>query len=240
MIIHVLGMGMGPQHLTPEASEALRRSAYVVAAEKGPDDPLLAVRRTVADAHGLPVVAVPDPERDRTPRDYPTEVRSWHGARTRAWADAIAARVGDPAFLVWGDPSLYDSTIRIVDEVAARLGATVSVVPGISAPALLAARFGIVLHEVGRPVHVTTARRVRESVDGGQRNIVVMLSPGPELAGLDKWSIWWGANLGAPSEALVKGRVGDVAGRIEEARRRVRRDAGWVMDVYLLRDGAER
>ena len=236
VIIRVVGIGMGLQHVTPEAAAALRASAYVVAAAKRADDPLLAVRRAVCEAHGLELVAVPDPERDRDdPADYPGAVRDWHAARTAAWADAITERDGDPAFLVWGDPALYDSTIRVVDAVAERLGASVEVVAGVSAPQLLAARHRVVLHEVGQPVHITTERRLRADVEAGQRNLVVMLTSGVDLAGLDDWSVWWGANLGAAGEALVAGRVGDVAASIETARERSRAEAGWVMDLYLLR-----
>jgi precorrin-6A synthase len=111
----------------------------------------------------------------------------------------------------------------------------VAVIPGISAPQLLAARHGIVLHEVGRPVHVTTGRRLRQAITAGQDNLVVMLNRHLDLAGLEDWSIWWGANLGTASEALVCGRVGDVLPAVEAARSSAREDAGWVMDVYLLR-----
>jgi precorrin-6A synthase len=39
------------------------------------------------------------------------------------------------AFLVWGDPSLYDSTLRIIDQLIARGAVTFEyeVIPGISA-----------------------------------------------------------------------------------------------------------
>jgi precorrin-6A synthase len=111
----------------------------------------------------------------------------------------------------------------------------VDVVPGISAPQLLAARHRIVLHEVGRPVHVTTGRRLRKAVAQGQDNIVVMLNRTLDLDDLEDWTIWWGANLGTESEALASGRVGDVRADIDAARARVRAEAGWVMDVYLLR-----
>jgi precorrin-6A synthase len=237
MSIYVVGVGMGPQHVTPEAAEALGRAAYVVAADKGADDPLLAVRREVCRLHGdLPLVAVTDPERDRDdPADYDGAVRDWHAARAAAYADEIASREGDPAFLVWGDPSLYDSTIRVAGAVADRLGVELVVVAGISAPQLLAARHRIVLHAIGQPVHVTTARRLREAIDSGQRNVLVMLSAGLDLAGLDDWSIWWGANLGTASERLVSGRVGDVLVELQRARTEVKAEAGWVMDVYLLR-----
>ncbi|QIG45965.1 precorrin-6A synthase (deacetylating) [Nocardioides anomalus] len=230
-MVRIVGIGCGPQHVTPEASAALRASAYVVAARKGADDPLLAVRREVAAAHGLEVVEVDDPTRDRDPVDYGGAVRDWHAARAAAWSSAIAARAGDPAFLVWGDPALYDSTIRVVTAT----GLAYEVVAGISAPQLLAARHGIVLHEVGAPVHVTTERRLAEDVAAGQTNVVVMLTSGASLDGLDDWSIWWGANLGAASERLVAGRVGDVRPALADARAAARAEADWVMDVFLLR-----
>ena len=116
----------------------------------------------------------------------------------------------------------------------------IDVLPGISSPQLLAARHRIVLHEVGRPVVVTTGRRLRATVTDGHDNIVVMLDgrlscldlPGEDWS---DWQIWWGANLGTPDEALVAGRVGDVLDEIESLRDRTRDQAGWVMDIYLLR-----
>lgn len=234
--IRIVGVGMGPQHVTPEAAAALGRSSYVVAARKGAHDPLLDVRREVAALHGLEVVEVDDPERDRAdPADYTGAVQDWHAARAEAWGAEISTRQGDPAFLVWGDPSLYDSTIRVVETVAESLDARIEVVAGIAAPQLLAARHGMVLHRVGQSVHVTTQRRQAEAIDAGQRNLVVMLTSGVALAGLEDWSIWWGANLGAPSERLVAGTVGEVAGLVAEEREAAKAEAGWVMDLYLLR-----
>lgn len=236
MRVRVLGIGMGPQHVTPEVSAALRSADYVVAAKKGEEDELLAVRREICDQHGVELVAVPDPDRDRDdPSDYAAAVAAWHEARVDAHEKVLARRGGTAAYLVWGDPSLYDSTIRVVERVAARLPLEYDVLPGVSAPQLLAARHRIVLHEVGRPVHITTARRLREDVDAGQTNILVMLGGDLDLAGLGDWSIWWGANLGTPSEELVAGRVRDVVADVEAARERARASAGWVMDVYLLR-----
>lgn len=235
-MIRVLGVGMGPQHVTSEVAEALRSCDYVVAADKGEADPLLAARRVIAAAYDVEVIAVADPERDRgDPADYPGAVREWHTARVAAYEEVLRERGGDAAFLVWGDPSVYDSTIRIVEELATRLGIDFDVLPGISAPQLLAARHRIVLHPVGVPVHVTTQRRLREDIAAGQRNLVVMLTSEVDLAGLDDWSIWWGANLGSPSEELVAGCVGDVHGRIFAARARAKESAGWVMDLSLLR-----
>jgi precorrin-6A synthase len=234
--LRVLGVGMGPQHVTPEVAAALRSVDYVVAAQKSTDDPLLGVRRELCAAHGVELVAVPDPERDRdAPRDYPQAVADWHEARVAAYEQVLAERPGDVAFLVWGDPSLYDSTIRIVEALSRRVELDYDVLPGISAPQLLAARHRIVLHEVGRPLHVTTGRLLREAVDAGLDNIAVLLNSRLELDGLEDWQIWWGANLGTSDEALVAGVVGEVLGDIAKARVAVKGAAGWVMDVYLLR-----
>lgn len=240
--VRVLGFGMGPQHVTPEVAEALRGCDYALAVQKGShdaDDPLLAVRQAVADAHGVELVVVRDPERDRSPgldrAGYEGAVADWYDARLAAYRGVLEARGGTCAFLVWGDPSLYDGTIRIVRE----LGVGFDVLPGISAPQVLAARHGIVLHEVGQPVHVTTARRLRADVGLGQRNLVVMLTAGVDLDGFEDWSIWWGANLGGTGERLVSGRVEDVVGEIEAARAAAKAEAGWVMDLFLLRGPAD-
>ena len=240
MRIHVIGIGMGPQHVTPEAAGALRSCDYVVAARKAEDDGLLAVRRAVAGTFGVEVVEITDPERDRAnPVDYPGAVAAWHAARVAAYERVLRERGGTAAFLAWGDPALYDSTIRVAARLAARLPAEYDVVPGISAPQLLAARHRIVLNEVGHPVHITTARRLREAIAAGQANIVVMLGGGPggglDLDGLDDWSLWWGANLGTASEEVASGRVGDVRGDLAAARSRAKAAAGWVMDICLLR-----
>lgn len=237
MRIRVIGIGMGPQHVTPEAAGALRSCDYVIAARKGGDDGLLAVRRAIAEAHGVPVIPVDDPSRDRaSPADYPGAVSAWHTARVRAYEEVLREHGGTAAFLVWGDPSLYDSTIRVVCALAERLGCEYDVLPGISAPQLLAARHRIVLHDVGRPVHITTARRLPEAVAGGQDNIVVMLGGGSlDLEELGDWSVWWGANLGTPAEELAAGPVADVRDELAAARARAKAAAGWVMDIFLLR-----
>ncbi len=235
-LAHVVGFGMGPHHLTREAVRALEGADVVIAFSKGTDDPLLSVRRAIAAEFDLRMIEIPDPERDRdSPADYGAAVRDWHEARAAALADVLAQDPGVPAFLVWGDPSLYDSTLRLLARASQRQPLTWQVSPGISAPQLLAARHGIVLHEVGAPVHVTTARGLATAIDEGQRTIVVMLGGEVTLPGLDEWHIWWGANLGAPSERLVRGRVADVRAALGAARQQAKQEAGWVMDTYLLR-----
>ena len=240
MKVRIIGIGMGPHQVTPEAADALRDADYVIAAEKSQTDALLAVRREIADAYGVPVVAVPDPKRDRESAGdggYVGAVAGWHAARVTAYEAVLAERQGTAAFLVWGDPAFYDSTIRIVEAIAERGAVEVEydVVPGISALQLLAARHRIVLHDIAQPLHVTTVGCWRTRSTAGQTNIAVMLNRSIELDGLEDWSIWWGGNLGRPEEELVSGRVGDVLAEVEAARERIRGTVGWVLDIYVLR-----
>lgn len=249
--VRVIGVGPGdPDQVTVEALSAMRSVAFFVVADKGSvdgsPDPLVGARGRLLSRHlsyEPVVVRVDDPVRERradrvgTDEEYAAVVADWHAARAGAFEAALLSHDGDAGFLVWGDPAFYDSTIRVLDRVAARgvVDLMYDVIPGISSLQLLAARHRIVLHEVGQALHVTTGRRLREAVDGGQDNIVVMLNRSVSLEGLEDWSIWWGANLGTASEELVAGRVGDVLGEISVARARARDAAGWVMDVYLLR-----
>lgn len=249
--VHLVGIGCGhPDQLTVEAAEALRSAAFALVTVKRDDDPLAAARHAIIERHapGLRVVEVADPERDRsasatsTASGYEAVVTDWHDARAEAWELALAQGWGDDgsgdvALLVWGDPAFYDSTIRVVERVLARgeLSFEWDVLPGISAMQLLAARHRIVLHEVGQPILVTTARRLRAAIIDGAENVVVMLGPSLDLDGLDDWHIWWGANLGTSDERLVAGRVADVLPTLLAARDEAKTASGWVMDVYLLR-----
>ena len=244
--IRVIGIGSGGlDQVTLDAVRAMNAVDFFVVTDKvrkdGSPDPLVAARTELLERHldhEPTVVVVTDPERDRQPADYDASISDWHEARADAWEKALLENDGDAGFLAWGDPAFYDSTIRIIERVLERgtVQAEIDVVPGISSLQVLAARHRIVLHDVGHPVHVTTGRRLHEAVDSGQDNIVVMLNRSLEpLESLGEWQIWWGANLGTPSEHLVAGRVADVLPEIEAARSVVKESAGWVMDVLVLR-----
>jgi precorrin-6A synthase len=240
--IHVIGIGAGdPGYLTVQAIAALNNTAVFFAMDKGDTkSDLTALRRLICQRFirepGYRFVELPDPTR-ATDGDYRQNVADWHAARARLWAEAIAAELapgGVGAFLAWGDPSLYDSTLRILEAVAAHLEISYDVIPGITAVQALTARHRIPLNDVGEPVLITTGRRLREH--GLTGSTVVMLDAHCAFRDCPPTTrIWWGAYLGTPDELLVTGTVGEVGERIAALRADARARHGWIMDTYLLR-----
>ena len=240
--VRVIGIGAGdPDYVTAQAVEALNSVDVFFAMDKGDvKDELVALRREVCERFirepGYRFVELVDPPRARD-GDYHRAVADWHAARADVWARALTEELADDgigAFLAWGDPSLYDSTLRILDLVAQRVDITVDVVPGITAIQALTARHRIPLNDIGEPVLITTGRRLR--AEGLAGAAVVMLDG--DCAFLDcalGTRIWWGAYLGTSNELLVAGTVGDVGQRIVEIRAQARERHGWIMDTYLLR-----
>ncbi|MEZ0363878.1 precorrin-6A synthase (deacetylating) [Mycobacterium sp. pUA109] len=240
--VHVIGIGAGhPDYLTVQAIEALNDTQVFFAMDKGEaKSELVELRRHICQRfirhRDYRFVELPDPPR-ATDGDYRQAVADWHLARARIWADAIAAELGPDgvgAFLAWGDPSLYDSTLRILDTVAEQIELRYDVVPGITAVQALTARHRIPLNDVGEPVLITTGRRLRER--GLTGSAVVMLDADCAFRGCPPQTrIWWGAYLGTEHELLVAGTVGEVGARIVGLRAEARARHGWIMDTYLLR-----
>lgn len=250
MKIRLIGVGSAPDHVTAQAAAALRSVDVFLVADKGESvGDLAAVRTEILGRHvpgGYRVVSVPDPERDRSPADYGAAVLDWHEARARAYEKVLLGLDSETTvgFLVWGDPSLYDSTIRVVERIRdlGTLDIDFDVTPGISSVAMLAAAHRIVLNRVGGPIVVTTGRALAKDVDAGADNIVVMLDGSlacRSLVGDNRWGIHWGANLGTDDEKLVSGPLDDVVDEIEDVRARLKVEHGWVMDTYLLRRSTE-
>jgi precorrin-6A synthase len=245
--LEIIGIGMGdPEQLTLQAVAALGRVDVVLLVDKGEATrDLVDLRAEVLHRYGRPahrVVEIPDPRRDRTGPDYRAAVVDWHQRRVQAYESALLESVGEQqtaGILVWGDPALYDSTIRIVDGIRARgvVPLAVHVTPGISAVQALAAAHGTVLHGIGEPVLITTGRRLAEAIDGPVPNIVVMLDGDLQCRGFTGrgLEILWGAYLGDPRQALRRGPLDDVIDDIAAVRDDLRARHGWIMDTYLLR-----
>jgi precorrin-6A synthase len=240
--IHVIGIGAGdPEYVTVQAIEALNRTQVFFAMDKGEaKSDLVGLRREICARFirepGYRFVGLPDPPRAKD-ADYRQAVSDWHAARARIWATAIATELGPDdvgAFLAWGDPSLYDSTLRILDAVGAEIDVSYDVIPGITAIQALTARHRIPLNDVGEPVLITTGRRLRARVLAG--SAVVMLDGECSFRECPPDTrIWWGAYLGTDDELLVAGTVGEVGERIAALRADARARHGWIMDTYLLR-----
>jgi precorrin-6A synthase len=242
----VIGAGMGEaDHLTGAARRAMGRVDTFLTLDKGAPGDLGAVRRALCDAvlgSGTARFAdAPDPPRDRTAPAYAAAVDDWTAARAAAYRDLLVAEVpegGTAGLLAWGDPAFYDSTLRILDGVD--LDLHVEVVPGISSIQILAAAHRLSLTRVGRPVLVTTGRRLAEGgMPAGVDDVVVMLDGQAAYRCIDPdgLSIHWGAHLGGAHQVLVAGDLRDVAGEVTRARAAARAARGWVMDTYLLRRG---
>jgi len=240
--IHVIGIGVGdPDFVTAQAIRALNDTQVFFAMDKREaTSDLVELRREVCRRFitqpGYRFVELPDPVR-AADGEYTAGVVDWHAARARLWANAIETELADDgvgAFLAWGDPSLYDSTLRILDEVARHVELRYDVIPGITAVQALTARHRIPLNDIGEPVLITTGRQLRATGLAG--SAVVMLDG--DCAFLDcppQTRIWWGAYLGTPDELLVSGTVGEVGERIRAIRADARAAHGWIMDTYLLR-----
>jgi precorrin-6A synthase len=184
-------------------------------------------------------VEAKDPARDPAAASYRAGVDQWHRQRAAILQDLIAKELGPDetgAFLVWGDPSLYDSTLRIIDLMQANgaIAFTCDVIPGITSIQALAAAHRLALNHIGGSIHITTGRNLREHPAD---NTVVMLDGTDAFATIDPadTTIHWGAYLGTDKELLVAGPLRDAAPEIVRVRGEARKRHGWIMDTYLLR-----
>ncbi|MEU4195625.1 precorrin-6A synthase (deacetylating) [Kribbella sp. NPDC026611] len=246
--ILVVGIGAGdPDQVTVQAVKALNRVDVFFVLDKGEvKQELVDLRTEILQRHATEkayrVVVGQDPERDRSTTAYVEAVDDWRRRRADVIAGLIAAELGEDevgAFLVWGDPSLYDSTLAVLDDILARgsLAFDVEVIPGISSVSTLAARHRVPLNQVGRPIQITTGRRLAKEWPADVDDVVVMLDAHTSFtAHLDQDAyIYWGAYLGTPDELLIAGPLAEVADEIERVRAEARERKGWIMDTYLLR-----
>jgi precorrin-6A synthase len=241
--LHLIGIGTGnPDHLTLQAIKALNAADLVMIPRKGDSKADLAeLRRTIcADVLTNPATTIAEfdlPQRDAQNPDYLAGVNDWHDAIAAVWMQTIAAHPAaqDVALLVWGDPSLYDSTLRI----AARLTVPVDVrvVPGITSIQALTAAHAIPLNDLGAAVTITTGRQLAEGWPAGADTLVIMLDGNCTFQTLDPAdiSIWWGAYVGMQEQIILSGPLADIGAQILQTRAAARAAHGWIMDIYILR-----
>jgi precorrin-6A synthase len=245
LTISLIGIGCGdPDQLTLQAVRAINAADLVLIPRKGAEKSDLAeLRRAICEqvlTNATTRIAEFDlPKRDSDREDYRGGVDDWHDTVAAAWSRAIATHLGGTgrvAFLIWGDPSLYDSSLR----VARRLNPvpTIEVIPGVTAIQALCATHAIPLNEIGESFLVTTGRRLREGGwPSGAQTVIVMLDGGTAFQALDPKGIgiWWGAYLGMPNEIILSGALAEVGAAIVTARAEARAKHGWIMDSYILK-----
>ena len=243
--LFLIGIGTGnPEHVTGEARRTLREADLILIPRKGPDKADLADLRQQICAEVLddPAAVIREfdlPVRDAS-GDYRKGVDDWHDAIAMSWAEAIARHdkpVHRVALLIWGDPSLYDSSLRI----AARLTPQpmIRVIPGITAMQALTAAHAIPVNEIGAPFIVTTGRQIRDHGWPANTDTAIVMLDGQcsfqSLPVQEEYEIWWGAYLGMKEELLIRGPLDIVANDIVDRRTKARAEHGWIMDIYLLR-----
>jgi precorrin-6A synthase len=243
----VIGIGTGnPDHLTLQAVKALARVDVVFSFDKGEEKAaLVQLRREICERFIAPRpyrhIEIADASRDEGIASYAARVEAWHERRVAACEAAMLRELGagqTGAILVWGDPSLYDSTLRLVQRVAAcgRLSFELEVIAGISSPQALAARHCLTLNRIGGALLITTGRRLSDAVPDAD-DIVVMLDGEGAYRRLpaENYEIYWGAYLGTQHELSISGPLAERKDEIERVRAAARAEHGWIMDTYLLR-----
>jgi precorrin-6A synthase len=244
--IFVIGIGVGdPDHLTMQAIRALNQASVFFIPDKGAEKAALRDLRTAIcerfiEKPDYRTVAVDVPPRAAS-GDYLADVDEWHGRLAEIYSMLFERELGEHdvgALLVWGDPAIYDSTLRIIERMRDKgLALEFEVIPGISSVQVLAAKHRIALNRIGESVLLTTGRKLTEGFPDGAGSVVVLLDGVQAFAGLagQNLEIFWGAYLGTEHEILRAGKLAEVKDEIATVRRQARQQHGWIMDVYLLR-----
>ena len=248
--IRIIGIGAGhPDHVTIQAITALNAVDVFFVPDKGAEkQDLKQLRTQICERHILNpryrTVEFDVPKRDRS-SSYRDDVEAWHAAIQDMYEHLLMDQLADGecgAFLVWGDPALYDSTLRIVEKLQAKgLPLDYDVIPGISSIQALAAAHRISLNRIGEPVAIVPGRRLEESFASTIDSLVVVLDGDNAYRRIDgeDVDIFWGAYVGTADECLIAGRLSEVQDEIAATRARRKDAKGWIMDSYILRKRRE-
>ena len=246
--ILIIGIGAGdPDHVTMQAVKALNRVDVFFIMDKGPSKTeLIELRKEICRRYirgnDHRFVDATSPAWTRGTEDYFSTVDDLNRDKQALFERLISEEMADGecgAFLVWGDPTLYDSTIRIVEIIASsgRHQLDYEIIPGISSVQALAAKHKTTLNRIGQSIEITTGRKLAEGFPDHADSVVVMLDAEDTYKRFvdQDIDIYWGAYVGMPQEILVSGKLKDVADDIERIRAEARRANGWIMDSYLMR-----
>jgi len=126
--IYLIGIGPGnPDYLTVKAINTMKKVDVFFLLEKrgqrGRED-LVKIRKEILEKYldGVTyrVVTAGISERKKSGKLYKEEVKTWRQQKAEVITELIKSKMKDGesgAFLVWGDPSLYDGYIEILEHI---------------------------------------------------------------------------------------------------------------------------
>lgn len=242
----VIGIGAGnPDYVTIQAINALNKVSVFFIPNKGTGKAKLAhLRREICERFinkkNYRMVDFDTPTRNGTSPAYSDDVRSWRDDVEEVYEKLLTEELDDDqegAFLVWGDPSLYDGTLTILEKIRSKgnFELEYEVIPGISSVQALAARHRVALNRIGEATMITTGRKLAEGFPNNVGSVTVMLDAQNAFKSIDgDFDIHWGAYVGTEEEILIAGKLREVCDEIERLRQEARVKNGWIMDTYIL------
>lgn len=246
--LFLVGIGTGnPAHVTIQAINQLKAADIIMIPRKGEHkSDLVDLRHQICDEllgeDAPPLIEFDLPVRDDN-KSYLTAVDEWHDAIAEIWQDCIQAarktittNITHVAMLIWGDPALYDSSLRIASRLTP--APIITIIPGITSVQALTAAHKIPLNEIGKPFIITTGRQLTSNGFPKEVDTAIIMLDGKcafQSLEQDLYHIWWGAYLGMKSEVIIDGQLSKVADRIIQTRQQERAKHGWIMDSYMLR-----
>ena len=245
--VMIIGIGAdNPDFITIQAIDAMNRVDVFFIPDKGIEKADLSrVRRLIIARYvrdrSFRTIGYRVPSRRRESDDYEGTVAAWHADVEEMYGRLILEELGESdigAFLVWGDPTLYDSTLRILEHLRAKGGFELDydIVPGISSVQALAAQHRVAINAINRAVLITNGRELAEGFPNNIETAMVLLNVDKALRSADgELDAYWGAYVGMPEEILVSGKLKDVVDEIERVRSAARSENGWIIDCLMLK-----
>ncbi len=247
--IYLIGVGPGePHYLTVQAINTMKKVDVFFLLEKegkGYKD-FLKIRKRVLERYlksgKYRIVVAKIPERKKGGKLYEAEVEAWRQKKAEIITELIKNELKDGeagAFLIWGDPALYDGHLEILQHILKKgaINFEYEVIPGITSIQVLTAKHKIPLNRIGEPIVITTGRKLKEYSIDDVTNAIVLLDSYSTFkhfqdANID---IYWGSYLGTEDEILISGKLKDVIDDIKKLKREAKKKKGWLMDTYILR-----
>lgn len=245
--IYLIGIGPGdPKYLTHQAVDIMKTvDLFFLHRKEERKKDFLKIRKEILETYlrgrDYRVVEMEFPEMKKSP-PYEESIKKWRFKK----ADIITSllennlKEGETgAFLVWGDPSIYDGYLEILSRINKErtMDLELEVIPGITSIQALTAKHKIPLNRIGESITITTGRRLRDFAKEDVKNVVVLLD---NYLTFDRFKdseleIYWGAYIGTDEEVILSGRLKEVAGQLKKIRAELKKKMGWIMDTYILR-----